>query len=110
MSFRFQQVIDCLPRQTVIANELAIGDVAYVHNIWHLVSSTHHEDMVQKADFAIESVDGWKAYVLPNDEVEVVQRGLLNPDKIALLLKQLADEKTEYERLMAEQNDEEDTW
>lgn len=110
MSFRLQDVIDCLPRQVVIADQLVVGDVAFVHNHWSFVIGTKSEDMAQKENFAIESADGIRSYVLPSHEIEVIQRSLLDRNKIDALLMKLANEKAENERIRAEQDREEDGW
>jgi hypothetical protein len=111
MSFRYEQVLDCLPCQTVVATDILVGDVAFLHGRWYLVSAIIGQtDMRQSNNYEVDSVDGTHSYFESKDEVEVLRRDLLDRDKVDALVQKLAEEKAEYDRIQAEQEKEEKGW
>lgn len=112
MPFQFNQILHCLPLQTVVANKLAVGDVAFIHNHWMFISETEaRQDMVQPQNFVITDFDTASSYVLPDERIDIIQRDLLDRSKIDALVKKLVDERAEWERIRAEMdNEDDDPW
>jgi len=98
---------DLLPTEEVLASEIIPGDIAKCHNNWGFVLSSRYDKYHIEYGQEISLMKAGTAYLPPSHKVKIIQRSLLNKEKVKELMDLYNEEEAELAVLRKEEQEEE---
>lgn len=101
MNHSLSNLFDFLPQQIIKATDLKRGDVVKIHQLWVLVFESKADPGFDNhgLNHVVVDLNGNNFYLHPEDGVSIIQRNLLDQEKVSQYINRYIEEELRFQRL-----------